>query len=99
MSSLPDMVHHDPSFLTVVETLSKLVSALCELFEIKRFHTSSRLVNDNVERANRTLLQAIRSYISKDQGNWPKLLPSIMMAVDANPHKRLAGPGPTPTKG
>ena len=76
------MVHHDPSFMTVVETLSKLVSALCELFEIKRFHTSSYhpQTNGTVERADSTLLQAIRSYIAKDQGNWPKLLPSIMMA-------------------
>ena len=76
--------------------MSKLVSALCELFEIKRFHTSSYhpQTNGTVERAKSTLLQALRSYISKDQGNWPKLLPSIMMAFRSMPNTESTGYSP-----
>ena len=76
--------------------MSKLVSALCELFEIKRFHTSSYhpQTNGTVERANSTLLQAIRSYIAKDQGNWPRLLPSITMAFRSMPNTESTGCSP-----
>ena len=76
--------------------MSKLVSALCELFEIKRFHTSSYhpQTNGTVERANSTLLQTIRAYIADDQSNWPKLLPSIMMAFRSMPNTESTGYSP-----
>ena len=62
--------------------MSRLVSALCELFQIKRHFTSSFHAQSNsvVERVNSTLAQAIRSYCNVEQTNWHKQLPAIMMA-------------------
>ena len=50
-------------------------------------HTSSYHpeTNATVERANSTLAQTIRTYIDKDQMNWPSLLPNIMMAFRSSP--------------
>lgn len=76
--------------------MSKLVSALCELFEIKRHHTSSYHPQSNatVERANSTLLQTLRAFVRKDQMNWPKLIPSIMMAFRSSPNTETTGFSP-----
>lgn len=81
--------------------MSKLVNALCEMFEVKRHHTSSYhpQTNATCERRNSTLIQTMRAYVSKDQMNWPLLLPSIMMAFRAvpcestgySPHELLFG--------
>lgn len=81
--------------------MSKLVKALCELFEVKRIHTSSYhpQTNSACERRNSTMIQSMRSYINKDQTNWPSLIPSIMMAFRAvpcestgySPHELLFG--------
>ena len=62
--------------------LSKLVSALCELFQVTRHHTSSfhPQTNSTVERVNSSLTQAIRSYCNVEQTDWHKQLPAIMMA-------------------
>ena len=62
--------------------MSKLVSALCELFQVTRhltsaFHPQS---NSSVERVNQSLAQAIRSYCNVEQTDWHKQLPAIMMA-------------------
>ena len=76
--------------------LSKLVNAICELFEVKRLHTSSYhpQTNATVERANSTLAQTLRAYIDKDQMNWPSLLPSIMMAFRSTPCTESTGFSP-----
>ena len=44
--------------------LSNLVKALCELFQITRYYTSSYrpLLNGSVERMNSVILQALRIY-------------------------------------
>lgn len=62
--------------------MSKLVAALCELFQVTRHHTSSfhPASNSVAERNNSTLAQAIRSYCNVEQSNWHKQLPAIMMA-------------------
>ena len=62
--------------------LSKLVAALCELFQVTRHHTSSfhPECNSVAERTFSTLAQAIRSYCNVEQNNWHKQLPAIMMA-------------------
>ena len=75
--------------------MSKLVNAICELFEVKRLHTSSYhpQINATVERANGTLTQTLRAYIDKDQINWP-LLPSIMMAFRSTPCTESTGFSP-----
>ena len=76
--------------------MSKLISALCEYFEVKRTHTSSYHpeTNATVERANSTLAQTIRTYIDKDHMNWPSLLPSIMMAFRSSPCTESTGFSP-----
>ena len=62
--------------------MSKLVAALCELFQVTRHHTSSFHPGSNsvVERTNSTLAQAIRSYCNAEQTDWHKQLPAIMTA-------------------
>ena len=67
--------------------MSKLVKALCEMFEVTRHYTSSYhpQTNATVERVNSTLSQTLRAYINKDQSNWPSLLPSVMMAFRSTP--------------
>ena len=66
--------------------MSKLVAALCELFEITRHHTSSYhpQTNSTVERLNSTIAQSLRTY-ANSHTNWPKLLPGIMMAFRMSP--------------
>jgi hypothetical protein len=67
--------------------LSKLVKALCELFQITRYYTSSYrpLMNGSVERMNSVILQSLRLYCTGKQDDWPELLPSIMMAYRMTP--------------
>ena len=66
--------------------MSKLVAALCELFDITRHHTSSYhpQTNSTVERLNSTIAQSLRMY-ADSHSNWPKLLPGIMMAFRMSP--------------
>ncbi|KAL4231721.1 hypothetical protein ACF0H5_009297 [Mactra antiquata] len=76
--------------------MSKLVKALCEMFEVKQLHTSSYhpQTNATVERVNSTLAQTLRAYITKDQSNWPELLPNVMMAFRASPCTESSGYSP-----
>ena len=62
--------------------MSKLVSALCELFQVTKHHTSSFHLQTNsaAERTFSSLSRAIRSYCNVEQTNWHKQLPAIMMA-------------------
>ena len=61
---------------------SRLVLALCELFQVTRHHTSSfhPEANSVAERVSSTLAQAIRSYCNVEQTNWHTQLPATMMA-------------------
>lgn len=74
--------------------ISKLVSALCELLEIKQHHTSSYHTQTNVEHANSTRLQTMRVFVNKAQMNWPKFLPSIMMTFHSLPNTDSTGFSP-----
>jgi transposase InsO family protein len=67
--------------------LSKLVTALCELFNVKRYYTSPYhpQTNSTCERLNSTLEQAIRTYCSEDHKDWPMCLPGILMAFRRSP--------------
>ena len=62
--------------------LSKIVKAICEIFQITQHHTSSYHPNTNgtVERQNHTLAQSLRTYCNESHDKWPSLIPSIMMA-------------------
>lgn len=67
--------------------MSKLIKALCEMFQVVRHYTSSYhpQTNATVERVNSTLSQTLRAYVNKEQSNWPSLLPSVMMAFRSTP--------------
>lgn len=51
--------------------VSKLIQALHELFEVKRYTTSSYhpQTNSTCERMNRTIGQTLRTSVKKDQSN------------------------------
>ena len=69
--------------------MSKIVQSLCNLFQIKRQHTSSfhPQTNSACERYNSFIAQTLRAYINKSQTNWPELLPGILMAFRLTPAK------------
>ncbi|MES9881485.1 MAG: DDE-type integrase/transposase/recombinase [Sedimenticola sp.] len=76
--------------------MSKLVRALCEMFDITRHHTSSYhpQTNSTCERLNSTLAQTLRMYSAPDQQNWPSLIPSVMMAFRISPATESTGLSP-----
>ena len=67
--------------------MSKVVSALAELFQTKRLFTSAfhPQTNSHCEQYNSFLIQSMRAYINKEQTNWPELLPGILMAFRLTP--------------
>ena len=67
--------------------MSKLVDAICQLFQVTRLHTSSYhpCTNATCERMNSTLAQAIRTYYPNSDPNWPECLPGILMAYRMTP--------------
>ena len=62
--------------------MSKLVSALCDIFQVTKLRTSSfhPQTNGICERQNSTLAQCMRAYCHENQENWTEYLPSIMIA-------------------
>ena len=67
--------------------MSRLVSALCEMFDVTRHHCSSYYpkTNSACERINSTMAQTLRAYVDKDQKNWADFLPAAMMAFSSSP--------------
>lgn len=67
--------------------MSKLVQALCKLFQVTRHYTSSYHPQTNAacERMNSTILQTLRSYCKKDQSDWTEYIPAVMMAYRSTP--------------
>ena len=67
--------------------MSKATAAMCELFQITRYFTSSYhpQCNSTVERANSIILQAFRIYCIDKQEDWPEILPSVMMVHRMTP--------------
>lgn len=68
--------------------MSKLVNALCEMFDITQHHTSAYHPNTNglVERQNSTIAASLRSYCGgTSQEEWPKTLHGVLMAYRKSP--------------
>ena len=67
--------------------MSRLVQALAEMFDIKRYYTSPYhpMTNGLTESKNSYILQALRAYCKGQQDDWPELLPGIMMAYRSTP--------------
>ena len=67
--------------------LSKLITQLCELFQITRLRTSAYhpQTNATCERFNSTLEQTLRTYCEKDTKDWDKLLQPVLLAYRITP--------------
>ena len=67
--------------------LSRIVSALCQIFKVKKLNTSPYhpQTNSTCERLNSFLEQLLRAYCDKGQENWPKYIPGILIAYRATP--------------
>ncbi|KAK3084626.1 hypothetical protein FSP39_016530 [Pinctada imbricata] len=76
--------------------LSKLIKALCELFQITKKNTTAYHPQTNAacERMNSFILQSLRAYCNGNYDNWPELLPSIMMAYRMTPATQSTGYSP-----
>lgn len=73
------------------------MTTLCEFFRIKKiatrpYHPQS---NSPVERYNSVISQCLRAYIDKEQNNWRKLLPSVLMSFRRSPCKESTQFRPT----
>ena len=71
----------------VTQFMSRLVSALCEMFDGTCHHCSSYHPKTNLacERINSTMAQTLHAYVDKDQKNWVDFLPAAMMAFRSSP--------------
>ena len=67
--------------------MSKVVTAMCDLFNITRHHTSAYHPQTNAacERMNSTIAQGLRAYCTKEQTNWPDVLPGKLMSYRKTP--------------
>ena len=76
--------------------MSKLVTAVCEIFQVTRKFTSSYhpQTNSTCERMNSTIAQCLRAYVDKEQKNWPESLPGIMMALRMSPSTQASNMSP-----
>ena len=76
--------------------LSKIITAVCETFNVTRKLTSSYhpQSNGSVERRNSTIAQCLKAYVNKEQTNWSDLLPSILMAMRMCPSTQTSGLSP-----
>ena len=76
--------------------MSKLIKAICELFQVKRHYTSSYhpQTNATCERANSTLAKVLRAYVNENQSNWAQLVPFAMMAFRSTPATESTGYSP-----
>jgi transposase InsO family protein len=65
---------------------SKLFAAVCELLHIHKSRTTPYRpsANGQVERYNRTLMDAVRCFVGKNQSSWDILLPQIAGALRAS---------------
>lgn len=74
------------------------MTTLCEFFRIKKIATRPYHPHSNspVERYNYSVIsQGLRAYIDKEQNNWPKLLPSVLMSFRRSPCKESTQFRPT----
>lgn len=67
--------------------MSKLVTAVCQIFQVTRHFTSSYhpQTNATCERMNSTIAQCLRTYVNQSQTNWHDILPGILMAIRMSP--------------
>lgn len=68
---------------------SKLIKELCELYQIKKFRSSPYhpAGNGAVERENRSIKEALRSYTLSSQSNWDEYIPQIAHSRNTTVHR------------
>ena len=71
--------------------LSKLIAEVCKIFKIHTVNTSNyHLESDGlVERFNSTLCQSLSMYVAKDQKDWDKYIPLILLAHRTSIYKAI----------
>ena len=76
--------------------LSKLVNAICEIYQVALHKTASYHPQANccVERQNATISKTIAKYIRKDQRNWHRVLPVVLMGMRAHPNTETSAFSP-----
>ena len=76
--------------------LSKLVQAVCELYQVTRHSTSSYRPQANgcVERQNANVIQTIRMYVDRSQRDWHMILPVALMSLRSSPNLETSGFSP-----
>ena len=67
--------------------MSRLVSALCEMFNVTWHPYSSYhpATNSPSEQLNSTIAQTLHAYVGKDQKDWADFLPAALMAYRSSP--------------
>ena len=63
--------------------LSLIVDVLCRLLGVTKLQTSSYrpMANGSCERVNQTILQCLRTYCFKNETDWIKVLPAVLMGL------------------
>jgi transposase InsO family protein len=76
--------------------VSKLVNAICQIFQVTRHVISSYhpCANSCVERMNQPIAQCLRTYCDEKQSNWADVIPSIMYALRMSPCSQTTGYSP-----
>ena len=76
---------------------SKLFSNMCEILKIQKDRTTAYRpsANGQVERGNRTLMDAVRCFVGKDNKSWDTFVPQIAGAMRASINRST---GLTPNK-
>ena len=79
-----------------VQFLSSLTTELCKLFNVKRTTSSSYHPQSNaqVESLNGVINASLRTYVKRDQSDWPDAIPGIMMAYRKSVANRSTGLSP-----
>lgn len=67
--------------------MSKLVSAVNQIFNVSHAFTSSYhpQTNSVAERTNKTIIQCLRTLVDENQENWSTYLPGVLMAFRMTP--------------
>lgn len=76
---------------------SKLFKSICEVLQIHKSRTTPYRpsANGQVERFNRTIMDAVRCFVSKSQDNWDDHLPQLAGAIRSSVNRNT---GFTPNK-
>lgn len=77
--------------------MSSLFKEVCKLLHIHQARTTAYRpsANGQAERANRTLISALRSFVNDKQNNWDEVLPLITSAIRSSKNRNT---GFTPNK-